>query len=81
MADILRPLLAAALTLVIPIPPTPPPTAILLAAVPSGFFGILFGVTYRLDSAHGLDGHGQHCLQHRADGDRHRRALSPLKRR
>lgn len=51
MADILRPLLAVALTLVIPMPPTAAATAILLAAVPSGFFGILFGVTYRLDSA------------------------------
>lgn len=51
MANIVRPLLAVALTLVIPMSQTTAATAILLAAVPSGFFGILFGVTYRLDSA------------------------------
>jgi malonate transporter len=51
MADIVRPLLAVCLTLAIPMPPMATATVILLAAVPSGFFGILFGVTYRLDSA------------------------------
>ena len=35
----------------IPISPEAAKTAILLAAVPSGFFGILFAVNYRLDSA------------------------------
>lgn len=51
MGDIARPLLAVALARIIPMSPTATATAILLAAVPSGFFGILFGVTYRLDSA------------------------------
>lgn len=51
MADLVRPLLALGLTLAIPIPPVAAATAILLATAPSGFFGILFGITYRLDSA------------------------------
>jgi malonate transporter len=50
-SDIVRPLLAVAVICVIPIPQDAAKTAILLAAVPSGFFGILFAVNYRLDSA------------------------------
>ncbi len=46
-----RPLVAIAVTHIIPIAPDVAKTAILLAAVPSGFFGILFAVSYRLDSA------------------------------
>jgi len=50
-SDIVRPLLAVAVIRVIPVAPDAAKTAILLAAVPSGFFGILFAVNYRLDSA------------------------------
>jgi malonate transporter and related proteins len=35
---------------VLPIPSEIAKVSILLAAAPSGFFGILFGVNYRLDS-------------------------------
>ncbi|MEJ0015915.1 MAG: AEC family transporter [Acetobacteraceae bacterium] len=51
MADIVRPLLTAAMVFVLPVSPDVAKAAILLAAVPSGFFGILFAVNYRLDSA------------------------------
>ena len=50
-SDIVRPLLAVALIYLIPITQDAAKTAILLAATPSGFFGILFAVKYRLDSA------------------------------
>jgi len=50
-SDIVRPLLAVAVIRAIPVAPDVAKTAILLAAVPSGFFGILFAVNYRLDSA------------------------------
>ncbi|MET4039910.1 malonate transporter [Bradyrhizobium sp. RT6a] len=50
-SDIVRPLLAVALIYLIPITKDAAKTAILLAATPSGFFGILFAVNYRLDSA------------------------------
>jgi malonate transporter len=50
-SDIVRPLLAVVVIRVIPVAPDAAKTAILLAAVPSGFFGILFAVNYRLDSA------------------------------
>ncbi|MDR6661301.1 malonate transporter [Tardiphaga robiniae] len=50
-SDIMRPLLAAAIVYLCPISPEAAKTVILLAAVPSGFFGILFAVNYRLDSA------------------------------
>jgi malonate transporter and related proteins len=50
-SDIGRPLLAVAVICVIPITQDAAKTAILLAAIPSGFFGILFAVNYRLDSA------------------------------
>jgi malonate transporter and related proteins len=35
----------------LPVSPEAAKTAVLLAALPSGFFGILFAVNYRLDSA------------------------------
>ena len=50
-SDVIRPLLAVAVVYVFPISSESARTAILLAAVPSGFFGILFAVNYRLDSA------------------------------
>ena len=50
-SDVIRPLLAVAVVYIIPVAPEAAKTAILLAAVPSGFFGILFAVNYRLDSA------------------------------
>ena len=51
MADIARPLVAAAIVLLLPVSSETAKIAILLAAIPSGFFGILFAVNYRLDSA------------------------------
>jgi malonate transporter len=50
-SDVIRPLLAVAVVYVLPVAPEVAKTAILLAAAPSGFFGILFAVNYRLDSA------------------------------
>lgn len=50
-SNIVRPLLAVAVVYFFPITSNAARTAILLAAVPSGFFGILFAVNYRLDSA------------------------------
>jgi malonate transporter len=50
-SDVVRPLLAVVVIRVIPVAPDAAKTAILLAAIPSGFFGILFAVNYRLDSA------------------------------
>jgi malonate transporter len=50
LADIIRPLLAAALVFTLPVPAETAKIAVLLATVPSGFFGILFAVNYRLDS-------------------------------
>ncbi|MET0438331.1 MAG: AEC family transporter [Devosia sp.] len=49
--NIVRPLLTAAIVFVLPVSAETAKVAILLAAVPSGFFGILFAVNYRLDSA------------------------------
>ena len=51
IADIIRPLLTAAVVFLLPVSTEIAKVAILLAAVPSGFFGILFAVNYRLDSA------------------------------
>ena len=51
VADIVRPLLAAAVVFSLPIPAETARIAVLLAAVPSGFFGILFAVNYKLNSA------------------------------
>ena len=50
-ADVMRPLLAAAIVYAFHLTPDVAKTTILLAALPSGFFGILFAVNYRLDSA------------------------------
>jgi malonate transporter len=50
MADIARPLLAAAVVFSLPIPVETAKIAVLLSTVPSGFFGILFAVNYRQDS-------------------------------
>jgi malonate transporter len=51
MADTVRPLLTTAVVFALPVSTETAKIAILLAAVPSGFFGILFAVNYRLDSA------------------------------
>ena len=48
--NILKPALVWALTLLIPMPPDLAKAAILLSALPAGFFGILFGVNYRTAS-------------------------------
>ena len=50
-ANMVRPLLVAAIVHVLPVPSEIAKVSILLAAVPSGFFGILFGVNYHLGSA------------------------------
>jgi len=50
VGDILRPLLAVGLVFALPAPSDTAKIAILLAAVPSCFFGILFAVSYRLHS-------------------------------
>ena len=51
VADIARPLVAAAIVLLLPVSAETAKITVLLAAIPSGFFGILFAVNYRLDSA------------------------------
>ena len=51
LADVGRPLLTAAVVFALPIPAETAKMAILICAVPSGFFGILFAANYRLDSA------------------------------
>ncbi len=51
VGDILRPLLATVIVFSLPVGAETARIAILLSAVPSGFFGILFAVSYRLDSA------------------------------
>lgn len=50
-SDVIRPLLAGAIVYGSPIAPETAKTVILLAAMPPGFFGILFAVNYRLDSS------------------------------
>lgn len=50
MGDIVRPLLTTGIVMALPIQAEMARVAILLAAVPAGFFGILFAVDYRLDS-------------------------------
>jgi malonate transporter len=50
-ANVVRPLLVAGLIHILPVHPEIAKVSILLAAGPSGFFGILFGVNYRLGSA------------------------------
>jgi malonate transporter len=49
--NVIRPLLVVAIVHVFPVPSNIAKVCILLAALPSGFFGILFGVNYRLASA------------------------------
>ena len=51
VSNVIRPLLVVAVVLVFPVPTEIAKVSILLAALPSGFFGILFGVNYKLDSA------------------------------
>ncbi len=51
VTDIIRPLLTAAVVSILPVSADIAKTAVLLGALPSGFFGILFAVNYRLDSA------------------------------
>ncbi|SHG59719.1 malonate transporter [Kaistia soli DSM 19436] len=51
VADIARPLLALAIVALVPVSTETARLVILIAAVPSGFFGILFGISYRQDSA------------------------------
>jgi malonate transporter len=50
VADIVRPLLAIAIVALMPMASETARLVILIAAVPSGFFGILFGISYRQDS-------------------------------
>jgi malonate transporter len=71
IANIIWPLLTATVAFHPPFSMETAKVAILLAAVPSGFFGILFAVNYRLDSATTLS---------MVTGDRRRRALSALRR-
>lgn len=49
MANIMRPALTAAVMFALPVSADTFKVAVLLAAAPSGFFGILFAVNYRLD--------------------------------
>ncbi|MER8972352.1 MULTISPECIES: AEC family transporter [unclassified Mesorhizobium] len=51
LADIGRPILTAVVVFALPISTETANIAILISAMPSGFFGILFAVDYRLDSA------------------------------
>ncbi len=50
LSNIVQPLFVFGLTRIIPTPPDIAAVAILLAALPSGFFGILFGVNYDVAS-------------------------------
>jgi malonate transporter len=50
LADVGRPLLAALVVWWLPVDAATAKAAVLLAAIPSGFFGILFGLSYKLDS-------------------------------
>jgi malonate transporter len=50
-ANLIQPLLAAAIVCVFPVPTETAKISVLLSALPSGFFGILLAVNYRLDSA------------------------------
>jgi malonate transporter and related proteins len=51
LGSIVRPLLALVVVLALPVSHDVAKMTVLLAAMPSGFFGILFAVNYRLDSA------------------------------
>ena len=50
LKNIIHPLVAAVLVKLLPMPPDVARAAILLSAVPSGFFGILFGLRYGIQS-------------------------------
>jgi malonate transporter len=50
-ANVVRPLLVVGIVHAVHVPVEIGKASILLAALPSGFFGILFGVRYRLDSS------------------------------
>jgi malonate transporter len=50
-AGVIRPVLVAAIVFILPVPSEIAKASVLLAAVPSGFFGILFAVDYQLGSA------------------------------
>ena len=50
LKNILHPLVAVAIVKLVPMPPDVARAAILLSAVPSGFFGILFGLRYGIQS-------------------------------
>ncbi|WP_180899149.1 AEC family transporter [Martelella soudanensis] len=50
-SNVVRPLLTAAIVFVLPVSTEVAKVSILLASVPSGFFGILFAISYRRDSA------------------------------
>jgi malonate transporter len=51
VANVIRPLFVAAIVYVFAVPPNIAKVSILLSALPSGFFGILFGMTYKVASA------------------------------
>jgi len=48
-SNVVRPLLALAAVALLPLPADVARALVLIAAVPSGFFGILFGISYRQD--------------------------------
>ena len=50
LKNIVHPLVAVAIVKLVPMPPDVGRAAILLSAVPSGFFGILFGLRYGIQS-------------------------------
>ena len=50
LKNMIHPLVAAAIVKLVPMPPDVGRAAILLSAVPSGFFGILFGLRYGIQS-------------------------------
>ena len=50
LKNIVHPLVAVAVVKLVPMPPDVARAAILLSAVPSGFFGVLFGLRYGIQS-------------------------------
>ena len=48
VANLIRPIFVAAIVHILAVPPDIAKVSILLSALPSGFFGILFGVTYKV---------------------------------
>ncbi len=50
VSNVVQPVLVWALTLILAVPAAEARIAILLAAMPSGFFGILFGINYKTQS-------------------------------